>query len=618
RLAIVTNAGGPGVLATDALIRQGGELAALSDQTIEALNHLLPPHWSHGNPVDIIGDGDAERYARAVEAVAKDPNADGLLAILTPQAMTDPTQTAERLKTFARLDGKPILASWMGGSSVLAGENILSGANIPTFPYPDSAATAFHYMWQYSDNLRALYETPLPPSEAEGEADHRSLARTMIESARQSGRTVLTEYESKQLLAGYGIPVVPTFEAVSEDEAVSRAKEIGYPVALKLLSQTITHKARVGGVRLSLADDGAVRLAYRSIEASVGQIAGPGHFLGVTVQPMIPRDGYELILGSSSDAQFGPVLLFGTGGEMVEVFQDRALGLPPLNTTLARRMMEQTRIFRALAGERGHAPVDLVALEHLLVRFSQILMEQRRIKEIDINPLLVSPDRLMALDARVILHPASLSERELPRTAIRPYPASYISTWKLPDGGQVILRPIRPDDEPLMVRLHETLSEQSVYLRFFGTISLSQRTAHQRLVRTCFIDYDREMALVAVRSDPESNQSEIIGVGRLIKKHGAAEAEIAVLVTDRFQGKGLGTELVRQLLKIAPLEGARRIVADMLAENKSMQRVFQKMGFRLRLDVRDQAVRGEILLPGPEGPGSAADVPQDPEERRPS
>jgi acetyltransferase len=422
----------------------------------------------------------------------------------------------------------------------------------------------------------------------------------MIENARQLGRTVLTEYESKQLLASYGIPIVPTFEAASEDEAVSRANEIGYPVALKLLSRTITHKSEVGGVRLNLADEEVVRSAYRAIEASVREKAGPGHFLGVTVQPFIPRDGYELILGSTSDAQFGPVLLFGTGGEMVEVFQDRALGLPPLNTTLARRMMEQTRIFKALAGERARPAVDLVALEHLLIRFSQIVIEQRWIKEIEINPLLACPERLIALDARVILHPSSVQENELPRLAIRPYPTSYITTWKMPDGGQVILRPIRPDDEPMMVRLHESLSEESVYFRYFGTMSLSQRTAHQRLIRTCFIDYDRELALVAVRSGVESAESEIIGVGRLIKKHGTTEAEIAVLVTDRFHGKGLGTQLVRQLLKIAPQEGVQRIVADVLPENEAMQRVFRKLGFQLHFDPKEQAVRGEIFLPSPE------------------
>ena len=596
RLAIVTNAGGPGVLATDALIRQGGELATLSNETIEALNQFLPPHWSHGNPVDIIGDADSERYARAVEVVAKDANSDGLLAILTPQTMTDPTQTAERLRSFGRLDGKPILASWMGGASVMAGESILAGANIPTFPYPDSAARAFHYMWQYSYNLRGLYETPLPTAAPEECFHKHTVAESIINNVRQEGRQVLTEHESKQLLACYGIPTVPTFAASTAAEAVSRANEIGYPVVLKLLSYTVTHKADVGGVRLNLADEEAVRRAYGTIETAVRQKVGPEHFQGVTVQPMIARDGYELIVGSSTDAQFGPVLLFGSGGEMVEILQDRALGLPPLNTTLAKRMMEQTRVFQALLGMRGRPPVDLIALEQLLVRFSQIVVEQRWIKEIDINPLLASPERLIALDARVILYAPETPENDLPKPAIRPYPVRYVTSWGLPDGEPVVLRPIRPDDEPMMVHFHETLSDQSVHFRYFGAVSLSQRTAHQRLTRMCFIDYDREMALVAIRTDPPTGQSEIIGVGRLIKQHGAADAEVAVLVADRYQGNGIGTQLVRQLLTIAPQERVRRIVADMLPDNDRMQRITRKLGFHLRHDLEDQVVRAEISV----------------------
>ena len=596
RLAIVTNAGGPGVLATDALIGEGGELAILSTQTIDALNQFLPPHWSHANPVDIIGDADAERYIKAVEVVARDPNTDGLLAILTPQAMTDPTQTAERLKAYGRLEGKPILASWMGGASVTAGESILTSANIPTFAYPDSAARAFLYMWKYSYNLRALYETPHPPLETAENLQQHALAGAIVQTARAAGRTILTERESKDVLACYGIPTVPTFEASSADEAVSRANQIGYPVVLKLLSETITHKTDVGGVRLNLRDADDVRRAYRAIQDSVLQRAGPGNFEGVTVQAMILRDGYELIIGSSFDSQFGPVLLFGAGGEMVEVFQDRALALPPLNTTLARRMMEQTRIFYALGGTRGRPPVDLGALEQLLVRFSHIVSDQRGIKEIDINPLLASAEQLVALDARIILYDPQIPEEALPKAAIRPYPASYIGSTMLADGESVTLRPIRPDDEPMMIRFHKALSEQSVYYRYFGTMSLSQRTAHERLTRMCFIDYDRELALVAVRNDSDPDSAEIIAVGRLIKLHGSTDAEIAVLVADSFQGKRLGTDIVSRLLKIARQEGVRRICAEILPENHQMQRICQKLGFQIRHELGDRIVTAEIAL----------------------
>jgi len=587
RLTIVTNAGGPGVLATDFLISTGGELAELSEATIADLDKFLPRFWSHGNPIDILGDAEPERYQKTLEVAIKDPKSDGLLVILTPQAMTDPTQTAEHLKSFvetqnaASLPSKPILASWMGGAEVLAGEAILNRANIPTYPYPDSATRVFSYMWQYSYNLRGIYETPILPEEWDGLPD-RSLAEQLIDAARQAGRTILTESESKQILAAYGIPVVSVCIAKSETEAVDCANAIGYPVVLKLFSRTITHKTDVGGVQLNLVDADAVRWAYNAIETSVKQKVGAEHFLGVTVQPMINRDSsYELIVGSSLDPQFGPVLLFGSGGQLVEVFQDRAIALPPLNTTLARRMMEQTQIYKALKGVRGRSPVDLAALEHLLVRFSQLVVEQRWIAEIDINPLLASATQLMALDARIVLHPPDMTAEQLPKLAISPYPTRYVAAWTLKDGTAVTIRPIRPEDEPLAVQFHTSLSEQSVYFRYFHLVKLSQRIAHERLARLCFIDYDREMALVADYKNPATGEHEIKAVGRLSKSHSAKEAEFALLVSDPFQRLGLGTELLRRLIEIGRDEGLDRITADILPENVAMQRVCEKLGFRL-------------------------------------
>src|SRR5512133_2013666 len=363
RLTIVTNAGGPGVLATDTLIALGGELAELSESTLQALDKVLPSHWSHGNPIDILGDADPERYAQALEIAAKDPNSDGLLVALTPQAMTDPTETARRLTPFAMTRGKPVIASWMGGKDVVAGEGILNQANIPTFGYPDTAARIFTLMWRYAYNLRGLYETPLQVEAAADAAPDRARVEQLIHAARAAGRSLLSEFESKQVLAAYGIPTVPPRIAASADEAVQCAAEMGYPVVLKLHSYTITHKTDVGGVQLNLADATAVKSAYRAIESGAKAVrsapAGGEHFLGVTVQPMIRLEGYELTIGSILDAPFGPVLLFGAGGQLVEVFRDRALSLPPLNTTLARRMMEQTTIHKALLGVRGRAPVDL-------------------------------------------------------------------------------------------------------------------------------------------------------------------------------------------------------------------------------------------------------------------
>lgn len=596
RLAILTNAGGPGVLATDALIAEGGELAELAPATMEALNGILPREWSRGNPIDILGDATPDRYAKAVEIVAKDPNTDGLLAVLTPQAMTDPTQIAEQLKPFAKLDSKPILASWMGGADVAAGEAILNRAGIPTFPYPDTAARVFHYMWQYSYNLKGIYETPVLSADFEETASSRAKAEKIIEAARKAGRTILTELESKQLLAAYRIPTVETRVATDKASAVRHANELGYPVVVKLYSETITHKTDVGGVCLNLQDATAVRNAYRAIEASVTEKAGRERFQGVTVQPMVRLDGYELIIGSSIDAQFGPVLLFGAGGQLVEVFKDRALALPPLSTTLARRMMEQTRISKALQGVRGRKAVDLAALEELLVRFSHLVVEQRWIKEIDINPLLASEERLIALDARVILHGPEASEEQLPRLAVRPYPAQYVAPWTMKDGTAVTIRPIRPEDEPLLVKFHESLSERSVYMRYFHMIALSQRVAHERLTRICFNDYDRELALVAEHKDPTSGAREVLAVGRLTRQHGTSDAEFAVLVADAFQGRGLGSELVRRLIDVARQEKIRRMTAEVLLENDAMQKICKGLGFRLEHNVEEGVIKAQIDL----------------------
>ncbi len=582
RLTIVTNAGGPGVLATDALITSGAQLAALTPETMAALNKILPPTWSHNNPVDVIGDAGPELYAQAVDLAAKDPNTDGLLVILTPQAMTDATATAEQLVPVAKLlEGKPILASWMGAEAVEAGENILNAANIPTFKYPDRAARAFYYMWRYSDNLRSLYETPAAADDSNHSAIDRPKVDKLLQAARKTGRTILTEHESKQLLAAYGIPTVETHIARSELDAVKLAAHLGFPVVLKLYSETITHKTDVGGVQLNLRTASAVRQAWRSIETAVTKKAGAEHFLGVTVQPMIKLDGYELIIGSSIDPQFGPVLLFGTGGQLVEVYKDRALGLPPLNATLARRMMERTRIFTALKGVRGRQPINIMALEQTMVRFSQLVIEQPWIAEIDINPLLVSSERIFALDARVVLHDAATPLKKLPRPAIRPYPIQYVTTAHLSDKTPVVIRPIRPEDEPMMVKFHETLSEESVYHRYFSALKLSQRVAHERLTRICFNDYDREIALVAEHTDEKTGHREILGVGRLSKLHGSDEAEFALLVSDRCQRKGLGTELLKRLVHIGREEKLSLITADIMADNHAMQRVSRKVGFKL-------------------------------------
>jgi acetyltransferase len=608
RLSIITNAGGPGVLATDALIATGGKLAQLSDEAIAQLSEFLPTHWSHGNPIDILGDAEPERYAKTLEAASKDPNSDALLVILTPQAMTDPTTTAQQLKSYVerntatsvltRKHTKPIIASWMGGDDVTPGENLLNDAGIPTYRYPDAAARVFSYMWEYSYTLKGLYETPILPNPDDNDADGQRAAQ-LIDAALDEGRTLLTEEESKQLLQAYGIPIVITRLAATVEDAVREAEAIGYPIVVKLHSKTITHKTDVGGVKLNLESAEAVRAAYQSIEAAVPAT----DFLGVTVQPMLKRDGYELILGSSLDPQFGPVLLFGSGGQMVEVYQDRAIALPPLNSTLARRMMERTRIYKALKGVRGRQAVDLPGLEQLLVRFSQLIVEQPRIKEIDINPLLATPlddagngGNMVALDARVVLHPADIAEADLPKPAIRPYPAQYSVRWEFEEGSPVTIRPIRPEDEPLMVQFHKTLSEQSIYLRYFHLMKLSQRTAHERLTRICFVDYDQEMAFVADYKNPATGNHEILAAGRLSKLHGTNEAEFSMMVSDRYQHRGLGTELLQRLVDVGRNENLDVITADILADNAAMQRVCEKLGFTISRTSDPSIVQADLRL----------------------
>jgi acetyltransferase len=367
---------------------------------------------------------------------------------------------------------------------------------------------------------------------------------------------------------------------------------------LKLYSEKVTHKTDVGGVKLNLRDGDEVRQAYYEIEKSVCHI--PGAFLGVVVEPMVQADGYELILGSSIDPQLGPVLLFGSGGQLVEVVKDYALGLPPLNATLARRLMEQIRIFAALKGVRGRAPVNLAQLERVLVLFSLLVAEQSWIKEIDINPFVVSATQMLALDARIVLHDQNVGKKNLPRLAIRPYPQQYSGDWKLPDGTPLTIRPIRPEDEPLMVKFHGTLSEETVHFRYFGLPKLELRVAHERLTRICFNDYDREIALVAVRQKPETKEKEIIAVGRLIKVHGVNEAEFAIVISDRYQRQALGTHLLQLLVNIGRQEGVERIFAQILPENSGMQRVSKKVGFTVSFDRLGEVMRAEMKLGGPQ------------------
>lgn len=592
RLTIVTNAGGPGVIATDALVQEGGALTPLSETVMSQLNSFLPPHWSRNNPVDVLGDASAETYRKAAEVALQDPNSDGVLVILTPQDMTEPTGTAQQIADLAP-KGKPLLASWMGADAVAKGDQILSVRGIPNFSYPDAACKAFAAMWRYSDQLRSIYETPSLLHGSEETARSRASAEieAIFQTALSEGRTILDEYESKRVMTAYSIPTVPTEIATDASQAAKLAKKFGFPVVLKLFSRTITHKTDVGGVKLNLRDEAEVKAAFQAIRASVAKIAGESQFQGVTVQPMIRLDGYELILGSAVDPEFGPIVLFGSGGQLVEVYKDRSLGLPPLTTVLARRMMEPTKIYAALHGVRGRPRVNLEELEQILVQFGNLVVEHPRIRECDINPLLVSHERIIALDARIILHDPKIRKEELPRPAIRPYPVEYIEQWRTRDGTELLLRPIRPEDEKLFFRFHADLSQETVRQRYLKDLHYDERVAHERLQRICFIDYDREIALVA----QEMKEKQIVGVARLTKIPASNEGTFGLIVKDSWQNQGVGSKLMEKLIQVAKAEQIQVLSAALLKENFQMEKLLRRFGFSLEPKGQHLLARWKII-----------------------
>ncbi len=572
RLGIVTNAGGPGVMAADKLDELGHEPATLSERTISLLNSVLPSHWSKRNPVDIIGDATPERYIDAVRICLDTDDVDGLLVILTPQAVTSATEVARRVSELPTDRLKPIFAVWMGGEEVEPGISILNKAGIPTYRSPEEAVNIFLLMHSYSYNLRLLQETP---RELHSELSlNREKAREIIRKCLGRAPNALSEPESKELLESYGIPVNRTLISKSPEQAVEIATEIGFPVVLKIYSPDITHKTDAGGVILDINSAKDVKVAFDKIIENAKGYDPQARIAGVTVQRMIKRSGYEIILGSKYDELFGPVILFGMGGTMTEVIGDKAIGLPPLNTTLAKRLTERTKVSKVLGGFRNKPPVNKEFLEEILVRLSHLVTDFPEIREIDINPLLVNEKDVIGLDARVVLKRTKL--RSPNHMAIAPYPRRYETQWKTSDGTQLLLRPIRPEDEGMMLDLFNTFSERTMLFRFFQIL---KSMPHEQIVRYTQIDYDREMAIVAVGS--EHDKERIFGVGRLNYYPNLETSEFSVVVGDPWQRRGLGTKLLNLCIEIAKERRVSQLWGDIMAENEGMIRLCKRLGFKI-------------------------------------
>ena len=592
-LAIITNAGGPGVMATDALIAQGGTLAKLSDKTMETLNGILPHFWSRGNPIDILGDAKADRYRAVVEACLNDDNVDGIVLIYTAQAVVEPVEVAKSLTELIRgrtYQNKTILVSFMGYGAVEEANRIFCENNIPTYSTPEQAIKTYQYMYQYKRNLELLYETPeelpvdvVPPK--------RPLL-TVLRNVAAENREILTEAEAKTFLEYYNFPVVKTRIATTENDAALLATQLGYPVVLKILSPQITHKSDAGGVALDLTNENEVREAFKQIVQKAKQYNPDADILGVTVQPMIKRQGYEVIIGAKADPLFGPVILFGMGGVGVELFKDFAIGIPPLNQTLVRRMMEETKVYQLLKGFRNEPPANIKLLEEIMVRFSQMLVDFPQLKEVDINPFFINEKEAFAFDARIVIDPKKVFTKFEPHQhlVITPYPTKYETLWRLRDGRTVILRPIKPEDEPLWEEMFQSFSEESIRYRFFQIL---KDTPHETRVRYCNIDYDREIAIVAELT--EEGRKRILGVARVSIEPDGKTAEIAFIVADPWQGLGLGTKLVDYVLEICADMKLETIYAIMLPDNYRAMGLMKKMGFTVKY-MDDGTVKGTLNM----------------------
>jgi len=569
-LAIITNAGGPGVMAADALSQYDMEPAVLGRSTVSRLNELLPPYWSHGNPIDIIGDATPERYREVVEVCMSATEVNSILVILTPQALTDPTAVAQSVLSAIDRRRVSVFTVWMGAQDVEKGREIFNKAGIPTYDTPERAVKAFMVMYWYSRNLEMLQEIP-PKLPRDLVLNHAS-AREIIDSELRDERRVLTEFDSKRLLKAYGIPVNPTVVARSEEEAVLEAGRMGYPVVVKIHAREIPHKSDMDGVMLNLRNESDVRRAFRQVLENALLNEPEAEILGVTVQPMLKGHYYELIVGSVKDRDFGPVILFGMGGLMTEVLKDQALALPPLNRLLARRLMEETRVYQLLKGYRNRPAANLLLIEEILIRLSHLVTDFPEISELEINPLIPGQDHAYAVDARVVIEPARVPPPM--HLVISSYPSQHEKRTVTPKGVEILLRPVKPEDAPLLIDLFNTLSPTSIYFRFFRPIKY---LSHEMLARFTQIDYDRDVVLVAMEQGTEGET--MLGIVRLMGDPGATKAEFAILVGDPWQGRGVGAALLEHCLSIAADKGIKEVWGYVLPENTTMIALGRKVGF---------------------------------------
>lgn len=585
RLAVVTNAGGPGVMAADRASELGLDLPDLAQGTLDKLDAALPAAWSHANPVDILGDAQPERYQTAVATCLEDPGVSGVLVMLTPQAMTAPTEVAEGVAKAAARASKPVLTCWMGEQQVRPGREVFASKRIPTFDSPEASVEAFAYLATYQANQEALLQVPGPLSRST-DPDVEG-ARLIVEGVLEEGRTVLTPSESKAVLTAFGIPVMPGAEARSANEALVVAQSVGFPVAMKIHSPDITHKSDVGGVRLNISSAHDVRSVYTEIVAQAQRVQPDADVRGVLVERMYRRpNGRELLVGVIRDVVFGPVLTFGSGGTNVEILRDRAVALPPLNEFLAKGMIRRTKIARSLDAFRNMPAVDMAALVDTLLRISGMVCEIPHIQELDINPLMADEQGVVALDARIGVAYPPPQQGDYDHVAIHPYPRHLESSFQLADGTDIAIRPIRPEDAEIEQTFIRKLSAESKYFRFMR--SLTELTP-EMLIRFTQIDYDREMALIAT-TQKDGGEIEI-AVGRYVTNADGKTCEFALVVADEWRHKGIGARIVQGLIAVAKSKGLREIMGEVLTTNESMLSMTRRLGFNIRSSREDQGIR---------------------------